>query len=852
MLNKAAGNAILLSYRQIDELLTRIHNLEKDEALQDKCRIPSSVYFLDDKNILCYENRDGNSRYLYANDGRVLTTYVTGGICLQEGVFNIILPSCEGKESNLAFFVGKKQGDHYFPISIFNNSKQLFEDGVKRCTVFTPTSTYYFVEEKDLVSTVRIFLDSDKNVRCSFFIKNLTNKKLSLYASTYVNCFLWARECDNQWTKAYAASKTEKDGYLISVYENVVGGKVMHYAKILRSYYMGTLQTTTSQICFKGGKNNPLTAAVSLKNGKFDSVEDFTCYKENPIASDIITFELKGGEVFNANYTIACGDGDEFLKKALELKGQLTDVEKALNYNDNVIGKNIPNIIFNGAHGKIKDYTFNCFIANVLRQVETCAKSKNFAGQYLGTRDVFQQLEAALMWCPEYSRKKIIESISFIFDNGRPPRQFSYPQYKNALPSMIASHFIDQGVWIINTVYKYLAFTGDYSILEEKCGYYKFTDKVEFSDRFDSVLDHVVSICNYLLSNIDSKTGCLKILAGDWNDSLNGLGATTESDKIFGTGVSGMATLQLYQALLEVSQILSSVGRCDESKKYLCERKILGENILKYTIVTNGSDRKVLHGWGDKRSYLVGSFNDNDQVSRYSLTSAAFFVLSGALNLDETLKKDILIMFSKLQAKYGLNTFTPAFTSKSKGVGRIANMIEGTAENGATYNHSTLFGILALLSLGEYKLAWENIEKVIPITHEKITTSPFIMSNSYIYNSSLGLDGESGGDWYTGSACVLIKVLIYKVFGVECNLKELVFKPSEYLPFSNAELEMKLHGKTIRIKYVTNNDLPQGIFVVSNGKKEKVNLNAEKRYILSFNNLFDGVEILMVNYHQFQ
>lgn len=851
MNKKTIDSALNKQYQIITNLLTKIHDIESNDALKNKCSIPSSAYFLDDKNVLCYENEYSNSRYLYANDGRILSTYATGGISLQEGIYNIILPSYEGKESNLAFFVGKKKSDIYFPLSIFSNSKQLFEEGVRRFVVFSPDGAYYFVEDDEILVTVNVFLDQNKNVRCSLFIKNLTEKELSLYASTYINCFLWARECDNQWTKAYASSKKENDGYLISVYENVPNGKLMHYAKILRSSFTGKLQTTTSQICYKGGKNNPLTAATSLKTGKFNNDIDFTCYKENPIAGDMINFILEGDGLFNVNYTISCGDGDPFLREIASLKGEIDDFLNLKNSNTNVIGKEIPLINFNNASGNINDYTFNCLIANVLRQVETCAKSKNFAGQYLGTRDIFQQLEAALIWCPNYSRKKIIECISFIFDDGRPPRQFSYPQRNDLLPSMITNYFIDQGLWIINTVYKYLSFTGDFTILEENCGYYKFTDKVEFSNRIDTVLDHVVAICDYLISNLDTETGCLKILDGDWNDSLNGLGKSIDGITKFGTGVSVMATLQLYQCLDEMSQILIKLNKIDKGNYYSKIRKTLGENILKYTIVANGQSKKILHGWGDKRSYLVGSFCDSDDVSRDSLTSAAFFVLSGALHLDPTLKKDILNTFDNLDAKYGLNTFNPPFNSNSKGVGRIANMIEGTAENGATYNHSTLFAIMALFSLGEDKLAWKYLEKVIPITHEKISTSPFIMSNSYIFNQRLGLDGESGGDWYTGSACVFIKVLIYKVFGIECTLKDLIFKPIRYMPFENAKIQMNIRGKNILVEYLTNSSLQNGLFIKANGDESRLSLNENGEYKLPFDELNEDIHLIIINNHQY-
>ena len=57
--------------------------------------------------------------------------------------------------------------------------------------------------------------------------------------------------------------------------------------------------------------------------------------------------------------------------------------------------------------------------------------------------------------------------------------------------------------------------------------------------------------------NIDTKDGtnCLRILYGDWNDALDGLGKTNEPDKIYGTGVSVMASLHFYQNLYEISDI---------------------------------------------------------------------------------------------------------------------------------------------------------------------------------------------------------------------------------------------------------------------------------------------------------
>ena len=58
--------------------------------------------------------------------------------------------------------------------------------------------------------------------------------------------------------------------------------------------------------------------------------------------------------------------------------------------------------------------TLEKFVGFVVRQVEFAALSKNSGVSLLGVRDVFQQLEAALMWTGEKCRAKIIEALGFV------------------------------------------------------------------------------------------------------------------------------------------------------------------------------------------------------------------------------------------------------------------------------------------------------------------------------------------------------------------------------------------------------------------------------------------------------
>ncbi len=256
----------------------------------------------------------------------------------------------------------------------------------------------------------------------------------------------------------------------------------------------------------------------------------------------------------------------------------------------------------------------------------------------MGIRDVFQQLEQALLWDRTQAREKMIRALSFIDPSGRAPRQFSIPEAGKVL-KMDLREFVDQGNWIISCFYSYLAWTGDYSILNETIGYYEnIADRtVKLSEIKDSVLEHLLRIMNYLESNLDVEdgTGCLRILFGDWNDAIDGLGHTKDEGKKYGTGVSVMATLHFYQNLFEMSEILKSLdGYEDQVEHYLKVRENIKWGLLEHAIECNeANEKRLIHGWGDHMSYKVGSFKDSDGISRISFAPNAFWVRSGLIKI---------------------------------------------------------------------------------------------------------------------------------------------------------------------------------------------------------------------------
>lgn len=776
---------------------------EKDE----RGKLPSNCYFLNEDDVVCFPRPVGDARHPYSCDGLVLWAYSSGNIRIEESIFNINLDFFYGQEPKIAFYFGDKRGENFVPVSMTGAGQNPMEKDVERYCVFTDNGAYYVAECDGLVGGVRAFVDERKQIRFDVYLENETKAAKETYFSAYYDFLLLNKLFEDIETKWYRKIETTEDGFMLSVTEYVDRLTCLHhYASIKRSCDKKAF-STTSPLEFKGGQSVSLSSAIALKTGITEGRKAVTTFNEPAVSADIVPVTLQGGESVTCSYVIALASDKAQLEKASDTSETL---EQSIE-----IYKNVPPTEFVGNKLGISDFTLSAFMKNVGKQVEFCARAKNYAGPLLGVRDIFQQLEAACLWEHEYCRNKIVEALNFIGDDGRAPRQYSYPDNPSILPEMDLREYIDQGNWILTTVYRYLSLTGDYTILDEVCGYYKFNKrKVEFSSRKDSVLEHLIAICDYLLSNLDEKTNCLHILYGDWNDAVDGLGKTDDPNKDFGTGVSVMATLQLYRNLAEMIEILGKVGKfADKARQYAAVREKIVEGIGKYAVDEKDGEKKVLHGWGDERSFKIGSFCDNDGFSRDSATSNSFFVLSGMLENYPEMKKYILAAYDRLDSKYGIKTFEPYFAPENDKVGRITRLPKGTAENGTTYVHSTLFSIWALFEMGEYAKAWEQFRKVLPVTHDFITTTPFVMPNSYLYNPELGLDGESMSDWYTGSATVIIKSLYFCIFGVKANLNGFKVDMPKELPFEKMRTKLRIKGGEIELSYENKHGNTRTVYV---------------------------------------
>ncbi len=791
---------------EILSLVEKVHNFKKGK----ENALPDNSYFLDDDTVLCYPRKYGDSRYPYYNDGLVIFPHTSGYIDCVDGMFNVFKCANYNEDTNIAFFAGEKIEDGYFPISITGAASQLYEKNVERYTVFTPVCAYYIVETENAIFAARVYIDNNKHIRFSVAAVN-TGEAREIYLCSFFEPMLRYTEFEDFFDRMNKFSEHFDCGGYVVKYRNkevfdCISANLSVTGNVASKYF------TTSKKTVLGRKGGNLTNALALKNGSYDMQIPKTNTTDIAIFSDMVHFNLNEGDFAQLDYEMLVTDDHESAYKFIGTPIDCEEDNRLLAERKEAERKIFErtNITFGDWHNEnLHSEVINKFLKCVQRQVSICALGKNYVGPYLGIRDVFQQLESALIWQPKEARAQIVRVLDCMLDDGRAPRQVSFPSADNPIPAFDLRPFIDQGFWIIATLHTYLAYTADYSILDEVCGYYKAENSYEWGGRTprseirDSVLDHIIRITDFLVSNVDEKNHCVHALYGDWNDALNGLGKTKHTDRDFGDGVSIMATLQLYLSLEQMCEILNRTGKHGAlAENYSAVRKRIYEGVAKNALV-HGEDgtTRMIHGWGEDMAYFVGSFNDYDSNSRISLTANSYCAISGIIKEFAEYKDDIAKNILSLDSKCGLRTFDKPFLDGVDKVGRICYITPGTYENSCAYVHAGTFGIMALFLMGYSRDAWRLLEKAMVISHDNATRTTFVMPNSYCDSEEYSADGDSMGDWYTGSGTVLIKEIIKCGFGIEPTLSSLRIAPTDYFPCKTAEITLTVKGCDLCVKY---------------------------------------------------
>ncbi len=791
----------------------------------------------------------GNSprgRFVYGFDGFTLWCQADGHIYASDGLHQLFSATKEGDEPSIAFFLdvwGKV-------ISLLPTP--FLGDGAQRYTVSAIHATYYFTEWEDIATTVRVTASPTNQLLFSLFVsfqKPRQNCRLLTYCSPYEKDELGKSDEDRWFLTTKTTNQINRDGKSrvlfppcsVTVFEDPDRFTSLTHQSLLRGSCALTpgikfqdYESTTSRKEFVGGNNRNLNNPVVFGRPHFPEQRSETVFNDQGIFSNALFLEAEGHSALRLDYIYQRVFNPSDLEKLAGEPVVPVLVDKAVQEVADETSGHLRCLKIEGSFDKkyseLDDQDFFSFLITLQHQVAVCSKIKGYMQlarrSLVGIRDVFQALEAYLYFAPEKAKEKILEALGYTCLSGRCLRQ-----YLPGSPIADTREFIDQGLWVIKTIIEYVKVTGDQSILSEEAGYHEIVEDnpyigtVRPIETHETVLLHLFRILEYLIKNINPKTQLLMALYGDWNDALDGLGFTDKKGKQFGTGTTVMGSLQLYQNCKDMIELLHFLDLQDSHKDevglYHKTKEKLYSGLVNNAILGSGSATRIAHGFGDGAKYTVGGPEDPDGVSRYGLTSNAYWIISG-IHQDAKTKEgldllpSIVSAYEQLDDKYGLRTFHPVFARGTEHwFGRIPRLPAGTAENGATYNHATLFGIWSLFQAGQSQAAWRQLEKMLPFTsiHNNYNLTPFVMPNSYIHNMEQGLDGESMNDWQTGSSNVLLKILVWYVFGFRPELNHLRIQPDPRSPLTQFSYSGTYQNKNIVMSYQKTSEVKERVIV---------------------------------------
>ncbi|MBR7082460.1 MAG: glycosyl transferase, partial [Clostridia bacterium] len=293
----------------------------------------------------------------------------------------------------------------------------------------------------------------------------------------------------------------------------------------------------------------------------------------------------------------------------------------------------------------------------------------------------------------------------------------------------------DDGLWLVQAVYRYVSLTGDASFLDEK---YPMADGGE-----RSIYDTMAAVVTYSGKISVGEHGFPLMDKADWNDTMK-----LDDDHINGKEKEALYYKQLEEkhqeygarfesrysesvmnafllkiALDELSEMAQKTHRDGFEK----ESAVLSENLRKYAWRGDFYARAMI---GGEREYkFLGAAGDGLSADEnidgtYFLNSFSWSILSGVADEDQI--KTMLCRVKKyLWTDAGLKLCTPASLEKLASGTAAGHYYPGDRENGGVFKHAAMMAVVAMLKAAKTvnniylaeeltDLAYKMIDKTLP------------------------------------------------------------------------------------------------------------------------------------------
>lgn len=393
-------------------------------------------------------------------------------------------------------------------------------------------------------------------------------------------------------------------------------------------------------------------------------------------------------------------------------------------------------------------------------------------GGAYGFRDQLQDCLALLYVDACEVREHILYCAQRQFESGDVMHWWHHPYVG------VRTRISDDRLFLPYVTAKYIAFTGDKSILDEQIPFLK-------DEKFDKVLykqftptQYKTSLKDHIIRAIHSckfsKNGLVLIGDGDWNDAMDKAGSK-------GAGSSVWLSMFLYAVINECKDFL------DNSDFYGRILSRLKESVN--NMFDGNSFARLVTDEGIKLGYNDGFID---------IITQAWATLSGIA--DEKTCSTALQSAEKLvdENKRIIRLLYPPF-EKNSPIGSIGKYPAGVRENGGQYTHGAVWYVMALYKTGETEKAYKYLRYLLPSTHSKNGGSALYKNEPYVISADVYGSGEGGWSWYTGSASWMYVLIVEYLFGIKKTADVITITPALPKSVEKAELSLRFSDMCFKI-----------------------------------------------------
>jgi cellobiose phosphorylase len=526
-----------------------------------------------------------------------------------------------------------------------------------------------------------------------------------------------------------------------------------------------------------GTLRNPAGMARSQLSNKVGAALD-------PCAAIQVAFELADGEEREFIFRLGAGRNLNDTRKLLQRYRGSTAAHDALGkvrqYWQHTLGT---------VQVETPDQSLNV-LANgwLLYQTLACrlwARSGYYqSGGAFGFRDQLQDVMALIHAEPKLVREHLVYCAAHQFREGD-VQHWWHPTSDRG----VRTHCSDDYLWLPLAICRYVLSTGDIGVLDESIRFLdgrpvnpeedSYYDLPGRSEESASLYDHGMRA---VLRGLHfGEHGLPLIGSGDWNDSMNLVGAQ-------GKGESIWLGFFLYEVLMQFTTLARMRGDTSFAERCQQEAAQLQQNIER-----NGWDGEwYRRAYFDDGTPLGSADNAECQIDAIAQSWA---VLSGAGDPQRSRMAMAAVDRRLVHRDHALiQLLDPPFDKSALNPGYIKGYVPGVRENGGQYTHAAIWTVMAFAALGDRRRTWELFDMINPLNHASSEAAiatykvePYVVAAD-VY-AVTPHTGRGGWTWYTGSAGWLYRLIVESLLGLKLEVDKLSFAPC--LP---ADWEMfKLH-----------------------------------------------------------